>query len=124
VPVIRAKAVLEIDALRERRWTERDAREVLLAQRRSGQSIVAFARETGLSAERLYWWRRRLGAAEQQERPTEPELTDIEFAPVMLTNSSRATLVVRAGDVELEFAAPETADPKWIAALVAELRRP
>jgi hypothetical protein len=42
------------------RWTERDAREVLAALRRSGKSVGEFATEHG----RVYLWRRRLGKAE------------------------------------------------------------
>src|SRR5271170_7120717 len=46
------------------RWTERDAREVLAALRRSGKSVGEFAAEHGLDPQRMYLWRRRLGKAE------------------------------------------------------------
>jgi hypothetical protein len=46
------------------RWTERDAREVLAALRRSGKSVGEFAAEHGLDPQRVYLWRRRLGKAE------------------------------------------------------------
>lgn len=46
------------------RWTERDAREVLAALRRSGKPVSVFAAEHGLDPQRVYLWRRRLGGAE------------------------------------------------------------
>jgi transposase-like protein len=44
-----------------RRWTEDNAREVLAALDASGLSAGAFATREGFDAQRLYWWRRRLG---------------------------------------------------------------
>jgi transposase-like protein len=46
------------------RWSEDDAREVLAALDRSGQSVSVFASEHGLDAQRIYVWRRRLGKTE------------------------------------------------------------
>jgi len=46
------------------RWSADDARKVLAALDRSGQSVSAFASEHGLDAQRVYLWRRRLGEAE------------------------------------------------------------
>jgi transposase-like protein len=46
------------------RWTERDAREVVAALRRSGKPVSAFAADHGLDPQRVYLWRRRLGGAE------------------------------------------------------------
>lgn len=46
------------------RWTERDARDVLAALRRSGKPVSVFAAEHGLDPQRVYLWRRRLGEAE------------------------------------------------------------
>jgi transposase-like protein len=50
-----------------RRWTAEEAREALEAQSRSGLSVGRFARQEGIAAQRLYWWSRRLGRAEQPE---------------------------------------------------------
>ena len=47
------------------RWTERDAREVLAALRRSGKPVSVFAAEHGLDPQRVHLWRRRLGGAER-----------------------------------------------------------
>jgi len=46
------------------RWTEREAREVLAALRRSGKPVSVFAADHGLDPQRVYLWRRRLGGAE------------------------------------------------------------
>jgi|SRR5579872_3469771 len=43
------------------RWTEQDAREVIAALERSGESVGAFAATHGLDPQRVYLWRRRLG---------------------------------------------------------------
>ncbi len=45
---------------RSGRWTEREAREALTAVEESGESLAAFAKREGFSAERLYRWRRKL----------------------------------------------------------------
>lgn len=42
-------------------WTEVEARGVLEAWRRSGLSVEAFARSRGLVAQRLHWWKKKLG---------------------------------------------------------------
>jgi transposase-like protein len=43
------------------RWNAEDAREVIDALERSGQSVGAFAAEHELDPQRVYLWRRRLG---------------------------------------------------------------
>lgn len=98
-------------------WTPDDARRVLDEWQRTGTTLAEFARRQGLSAARLYWWRRRLN------RPTP---TALALVPAMVTARSvpptgRVTEVtVRVGDVAIEVAA---ATPSWVAALVAELAR-
>ena len=47
------------------RWTREDAREALSALDRSGKPVSVFAAEHGIDPQRLYQWRRRLGAAER-----------------------------------------------------------
>ena len=48
-------------------WTEVEARAVLAAQRKSGLSVDAFARDNGLLPQRLYWWRKKLTATTAAE---------------------------------------------------------
>jgi transposase-like protein len=54
------------------RWSEADAREVIEALARSGKPVSVFAAEHGLDPQRVYLWRRRLGAS--AERTTFQEL--------------------------------------------------
>jgi transposase-like protein len=42
-------------------WDKEQAKRVLLAQKKSGQSICQFAKKWGLSPRRLYYWRDQLG---------------------------------------------------------------
>ncbi len=44
------------------RWSVDDAQEVMAALERSGQSVSVFAAEHGLDPQRVYGWRRRIGA--------------------------------------------------------------
>jgi hypothetical protein len=57
MPRSRAESVFSLP-----RWSEADAREVLDALERSGEPVAAFAAARGLDAQRVYVWRRRLGA--------------------------------------------------------------
>ena len=100
-------------------WTPDDARRVLDEWRRAGTTLAEFARRHGLSAARLYWWRRRL------PRLTSTALTlvpaTVTALPAPATRARATDVTVRVGDVAIEVAA---ATPSWVAALVAELARP
>ena len=52
-----------VSLLSRPRWTREDARDVIAALERSGKSVSTFAADHGLDPQRLYLWRRRLGAA-------------------------------------------------------------
>ena len=86
-----------IAQLRERRWSEADARVVLAEWRRSGLTLNAFAREHNLTNQRLWWWRSRLG-----EMVHETRVEEVALAPVVVTGSlqSRAPAVVRIGNCQ------------------------
>jgi transposase-like protein len=58
-----------------RRWTEQDARRVLAALDRSGQSVRAFAEGHGIDPQRLYLWRRRFASVAGGDATTFQELT-------------------------------------------------
>jgi transposase-like protein len=70
------------------RWSIDDAREVIVALERSGQSVGDFAATHGLDPQRLYGWRRRVGA--RAERATFRELT-------VPSESSRFEVVLASG---------------------------
>lgn len=60
----KAKATVEFSELRdlrEKRWGTEEAERVLAAWRRSGLSMNAFAQEHGFVAQRLGWWKQKLG---------------------------------------------------------------
>jgi len=73
------------------RWSEEDAREVLDALERSGQPVSAFAAEHGLDPQRVYLWRRRLGASASAERTTFREVV------VRADGSGRFEIVLTSG---------------------------
>jgi transposase-like protein len=100
----------------EAEWTEDDAHRVLEDWRQSGQTIAAFARQRGLSAPRLYWWRRRL----PKEPPVAPPIMSLVPARVMARPVSAAVVVRLPSGVTIEIA---DASPAWVAAIVAELER-
>ena len=92
-------------------WTDDDARTVLAAWRRTEQPLGTFARENGMVANRLYWWRKRLSD------PTRA----MEFVPAVITSDAEVALVVRiASNVTIEIA---KASPRTIAEIVGELAR-
>ena len=109
-----------LESMRDRRWTSEQALAVLDAQASSGLSVQTFAAEHDLSAERLYYWRRRLKTSGGVRRD---EVQDVEFMPVLVTDRrSTAAVRVRLGDVEVEVADPRAVDPTWLAATVSLLK--
>lgn len=109
-----------------RQWTAGEAREVLAAWKRSGLPLATFARRRGLSAERVRWWRQRLGdwrgGGEERAR----------LVPVVVTDAARdqsagASGMVRVhapGGVVVEITAVEAVPASWVSALVLGLARP
>lgn len=82
----------------DRYWSEAEAREALAALDASGLSRAAFAREHGISAQRLRWWRARLESAPERS-------TAIEFLPVQVLEpatkaaSTGAMMEIAIGDL-------------------------
>ncbi len=58
-------------------WTEEQARQVLSEAEREGRSITELARELRVSAQKLYWWRRRLRG---DRGATEPRFIEVKVA--------------------------------------------
>lgn len=105
----------------QQRWSESEAEEILSLLERSGQSIAAFAREQGLTPQRLYWWRNRLGWGAASRLSGE---APADLVPVQITEDARvvseAAIVVRLpSGVVLEV--PPGASPHWAAALARAL---
>ncbi len=95
-------------------WTDDDARRILDEWRRSGDSIAAFARKHGVAAPRLYWWRKKLGAAARTA-------SALSLVPATIITDGGAALTIRLpGEIAIELA---SASPSWVAAMIAELTR-
>ena len=67
------------------KWTEVEARAALRAQARSGLSMAAFAERRGIVAQRLYWWRKKLGDELDE---------DVELLPVKVDEPRRGEPVL------------------------------
>jgi transposase-like protein len=103
-------------ASRRRHWTEADARRVLAAWERSGDSLEAFARSRGLVPQRLAWWRKRLRAA----RPQTAALTFVPAAVIGAATAHPAAAIRLPNGMVIEL---EGVSPTWVAALARELAR-
>ncbi len=66
-------------------WSEHEARGVLSAWRRSGQSIERFAKERGIVPQRVRWWKAKLeGTSTALVRTQSP----LALLPVQVTESA------------------------------------
>ena len=90
---------------KSKRWTEAEARKVLGALERSGLAVTRFAAQHGVSAERLYQWRRRL-ERERASASGSPRFTEVRVA---LPSSAAIELVLRDG-VLLRFSGASRLD--------------
>lgn len=66
-------------------WSEHEARSVIIAWRKSGESIERFAKGRGLVPQRIRWWRNKLegNAVASTEAP-------LALLPVRVTESAPA----------------------------------
>ena len=107
---------------RWRQWTAAEARRVLKAWRASGLPLATFARKRGLCAERVRWWRQRLGDGHA------PREELLKLVPAVVTglppSTANTALTVRAGDVVVEIADVSAVPPAWVSALVSGIARP
>ena len=115
---------------KRRRWTPQDARRVLDAREASGASVAAFARKTGLTVQRLSWWRKRL----KEERATEESLNALStdasppaFVPVTVRRAPRMSapetaVVVHTDDgFRIEVLHLDAASATWVAVLLRSI---
>jgi transposase-like protein len=84
-------------------WSASKAKRVLAAAERSGLSLEAFAREQGVTPQRLYWWRKRL--REQREAATENKTTALvptrpamSFVELAVEPEQRASIEIVLGN--------------------------
>jgi hypothetical protein len=89
-----------------------------------------FARQRGQSAERLRWWKKRLGEwkgerAGAEKRALVPVVVSAPTpAEVVAATQTAAVVVVRVpGGAVVEVAEPGAVKPEWLAAVVSQLSR-
>ena len=117
-----AKERLAAAVLNGQRWNEDEARRVLAACEASGDPVAGFANRHGLDAQRLYWWRRRLGRASHQLA----QASSTAFIPVRVRGGSAvaddvAGVVVSLDDVRIEVREVDAATAGWVSMVVASL---
>jgi hypothetical protein len=66
-------------------WTEVEARGVLEAWKRSGQTLEGYARSRGLVPQRLHWWKAKLGFGKALETKARP----VALLPVHVAEGPR-----------------------------------
>jgi transposase-like protein len=114
------------EGLRTRaRWKAAEAARVLSDLAESGKPMAAFAREHGLSVQRMFWWRGRLGEATSGAKKAKTQLvpaTPRKAALLSLVPSSGAAVVVSTAGVRVEVVEPSATDPRWVAALMRAMQ--
>lgn len=88
-----------------RQWGEQEARQALAELAGSGESIPQFARRRGVSAQRIYYWKKRIA-------PTEAPA----FVAVPLTTTSAPRIEIVAEGVTVRVR--EDVDPARLADIV------
>jgi hypothetical protein len=113
-------------ARRWQQWSPEEAQEVLKEWRASGLALGRFARQRGLGAERLRWWKKRLGDWSEKGSGTQRGT----LVPVVLTGQApavearRVPVVVRVpGGMVVEVAEPAAVSAEWLAGVVSQLSR-
>jgi transposase-like protein len=114
----RAKAIVEFSELRdlkEKRWGAEEARRVLAAWRRSGLSMNAFAQEHGFVAQRLGWWKQKVGEGGAELARFVP----VVVGPTTTSATASATVLLRSprGTV-VEVLDAQAVSPEWLSTLV------
>lgn len=110
------------------RWTEEDARRVMAAWKRSGETVAAFARREGLCTQRVYWWRDRLGLHDDEAASAQRAMASLApaFVPVTVGvpegggRSAAVTVVVGEG-LRVEVTELGATSAAWVVTLVRAL---
>jgi transposase-like protein len=113
------------EGMRTRRhWKREDAARVLSDWASSGEPLTAFARRHNLSMHRLQWWRTQLAQTPESHAQAVRLIPVVPVqAPLIGIDPQSASVVsVTIGAARLEINDPGRTDPRWLAALVSELR--
>lgn len=93
------------------RWSEADGRAALAAWEASGELLTAFARRSGIQAQRPAWWRDRLAS------PSSSALV-----PMTVVTTGSRPVSIQIGEVRIEAEDVSAVSPAWLAAVVVALR--
>ena len=101
-------------------WTPGEARKALARWKKSGQTMATFARQLGVSGQRLRWWQNRLG-----EWNAPAESNSMRLVPAVVTSVATAApvTVLVPGGVSIEIADATAVPAEWVAAVARELTR-
>jgi hypothetical protein len=105
------------------RWTVEEAREALQHWKQSGQSADAYASAHGFSAQRLWWWKKRLGGVTTSRKRETRLVAKLVPAVIRVPEPvvvERAVSIRVAGGLSVDIDASRV-PPSWVAELVAEL---
>jgi hypothetical protein len=104
-------------------WTEGDARLVLEALAGSGETVVGFARRMKLGADRVFRWRKRLGAAACVPGSAKfPSFVPMEIrAERSVRPAADMGAVICIGSVRMEMRELSTTSAAWVARVMRSL---
>lgn len=108
-----------------RQWKRDEAARALADWTQSGESMAAFARRNELGLHRLQWWRAQLA-----QQPTAAASETVRLLPVVprqapliaLESGAVSAVSVTVGSARIDVSDVRQTDPRWLAALVAELQ--
>lgn len=121
-----SKEVDRYAGMRTRRhWKRDEAARALADWAQSGESMAAFARRNELGLHRLQWWRGQLA-----QQPAAAARESVRLLPVVprqapliaLPSGAASAVSVTVGSARIDVSDVRQTDPRWLAALVAELR--
>lgn len=107
-----------------KQWTKAEASEVLTAWKKSGLPLGTFARERGVGAERLRWWRKRLSATapvKKRKKAVEGRLVPATVSAPLVELEEAAAVSIRfpvTGPV-VEIANVRRVPAAWVSELLA-----
>jgi len=94
----------------------------LAAWQKSGLPLATFARERGLGAKKLSWWRSRLGGAVSAvaaKPPRKPRFVPAVVTAPLFSLSTAAVAIRVQGNVVLEIADVRAVPPEWVGVLMS-----
>jgi hypothetical protein len=103
-----------------KQWRADDGRRVLAAWKNSGESMAGFADRHGLNAQRLAWWRARLGMAAPAAMTLVP--VTVRATPAARPEGPALSLVI-GDDMRIDVSDASRVPPLWFAAVVDALSR-